>query len=41
MGDPLDGNFAYCGGDCNVGKVYCDAHARVAYQPQTEKRRMN
>jgi GcrA cell cycle regulator len=39
MGDPLQSDFAYCGGDCTVGRTYCDAHSRMAYQPQTERRR--
>jgi len=39
MGDPLDGGFAYCGADSGVGKVYCDAHCRIAYQPQNDRRR--
>jgi GcrA cell cycle regulator len=39
IGDPMDGNFAYCGADCTSNKVYCDAHARIAFQPQNERRR--
>jgi GcrA cell cycle regulator len=39
MGDPLHADFAYCGGDCTVGKTYCEAHSRLAYQPQNERRR--
>lgn len=39
MGDPLQPDFAYCGGDCAVGKTYCEAHARVAFQPHGDRRR--
>lgn len=41
MGDPLDGNFAYCGADCGGGRVYCEAHSRIAYQPQSDRRRLS
>lgn len=41
MGDPLAAEFAYCGADCGVGKTYCDAHSRIAYQPQNDRRRAN
>jgi GcrA cell cycle regulator len=39
MGDPLQADFVYCGADCGVGKTYCEAHARIAFQPQNERRR--
>lgn len=39
LGDPLTSDFAYCGADCSGGKTYCDAHARMAFQPQNERRR--
>ncbi|MCA0400065.1 MAG: GcrA cell cycle regulator [Proteobacteria bacterium] len=39
MGDPLQADFAYCGADCGGGKTYCDAHARIAFQPQNDRRR--
>ena len=39
IGDPLHADFAYCGADCVVGKTYCEAHARIAFQPQNERRR--
>lgn len=39
LGDPLQSDFAYCGGDCSVGRTYCDAHSRLAYQPQNDRRR--
>ena len=39
LGDPLQSDFAYCGGDCGVGRTYCEAHARIAFQPQGDRRR--
>lgn len=39
MGDPLQPDFAYCGADSTIGKTYCEAHARIAFQPQNERRR--
>jgi GcrA cell cycle regulator len=39
LGDPLQTDFAYCGGDCGTGRTYCEGHARIAYQPHNERRR--
>lgn len=39
LGDPLQAEFAFCGADCSSGKVYCTQHARVAFQPPSERRR--
>ena len=39
LGDPLDPDFVFCGGDCDVGKPYCTAHASVAFQPSFDRRR--
>jgi GcrA cell cycle regulator len=39
LGDPMHTDFAYCGADCGGGKTYCEAHARIAFQPQGERRR--
>jgi GcrA cell cycle regulator len=39
LGDPVQPDFAYCGSDCTKGKTYCTHHARIAYQPQNERRR--
>jgi GcrA cell cycle regulator len=39
LGDPLSPEFVFCGGDCDVGKPYCTAHANVAFQPSLERRR--
>jgi GcrA cell cycle regulator len=41
LGDPLQTDFAYCGADCGVGKTYCEAHARIAFQPHGDRRRAN
>lgn len=38
IGDPSDQTFAFCGRDACTGP-YCEDHARVAYQPQQQKRR--
>lgn len=39
LGDPMQADFAYCGADCGGGKTYCEAHARVAFQPHGDRRR--
>jgi len=39
LGDPLQSDFAYCGGDCGVGRTYCEPHSRIAFQPQGDRRR--
>lgn len=39
LGDPLQADFAYCGADCGAGKTYCEAHARIAFQPHNDRRR--
>jgi len=39
LGDPLAPDFVFCGGDCDIGKPYCTAHASVAFQPSLERRR--
>lgn len=39
LGDPQTSEFAYCGSDCSGNKTYCGPHARIAYQPQNERRR--
>lgn len=31
LGNPLTPDFAFCGGDCSVGRPYCPAHASVAF----------
>lgn len=39
LGDPMQPEFVFCGGDCDVGKPYCTAHSAVAFQPSIERRR--
>ena len=39
IGDPLQADFVYCGADCGAGRTYCEAHARIAFQPQGDRRR--
>lgn len=41
LGDPLLPDFVFCGGDCDVGKPYCTAHANVAFQPSLERRKVS
>lgn len=41
LGDPLQTDFAYCGADCGAGRTYCEAHARIAFQPHNDRRRAN
>jgi GcrA cell cycle regulator len=41
MGDPTTPEFRFCGGPSPVGGgPYCAYHARVAYQPSQERRRL-
>lgn len=39
VGDPGSGDFFFCGGNAVCGLPYCPHHARLAYQPATERRR--
>lgn len=39
MGDPQQSEFRYCGANCDIGTPYCTYHARVAYQPPSDRRR--
>lgn len=39
LGDPLHGDFAYCGADCGGGRTYCEPHSRMAFQPHGDRRR--
>ena len=41
IGDPLQADFVYCGADCGTGRTYCEPHSRLAFQPQSDRRRMN
>ncbi|MGF1457021.1 MAG: GcrA family cell cycle regulator [Alphaproteobacteria bacterium] len=38
IGDPATPNFRFCGHQAKDGTPYCDAHARVAYQPMERRR---
>jgi GcrA cell cycle regulator len=39
IGDPDDANFRFCGRHAGAASPYCEAHARVAYQPQKKRTR--
>jgi GcrA cell cycle regulator len=39
VGDPGSGDFFFCGGNTVSGLPYCAYHARMAYQPVTDRRR--
>jgi GcrA cell cycle regulator len=39
IGDPGQSDFFFCGGKTAGGLPYCGYHARVAYQPVTDRRR--
>ena len=38
-GDPLDEDFNFCGNDSLETGPYCTYHARIAFQPASERRR--
>ncbi|MBM3489966.1 MAG: GcrA cell cycle regulator [Alphaproteobacteria bacterium] len=33
LGDPTSPDFRFCGANAKPGQPYCEAHARMAYQP--------
>ena len=39
IGDPGDPDFHFCGRRADVGIPYCAHHARIAYQPSSDRRR--
>jgi GcrA cell cycle regulator len=39
IGDPASSEFFFCGGENANEQPYCAFHARVAYQPMTDRRR--
>jgi GcrA cell cycle regulator len=39
IGDPTDEDFSFCGHNPRDSSPYCEYHARVAYQPQVDRRR--
>ncbi|ALE03364.1 GcrA family cell cycle regulator [Bartonella ancashensis] len=40
VGDPLLSDFHFCGADSGEGSPYCTFHAKIAFQPLSEKRRV-
>ena len=38
-GDPLSAEFRFCGNSSNDASPYCQYHARIAFQPVSERRR--
>jgi GcrA cell cycle regulator len=39
-GDPLSEDFNFCGNECAEAGPYCRYHARIAFQPASERRRV-
>ena len=39
-GDPLSEDFHFCGNDSAETGPYCNFHARIAFQPASERRRL-
>ncbi|KEG21184.1 GcrA family cell cycle regulator [Bartonella bacilliformis] len=39
VGDPLLSDFHFCGADSGEGSPYCAFHAKIAFQPISERRR--
>lgn len=39
IGDPAEEDFHFCGHSSDENGPYCNYHARVAYQPPTDRRR--
>lgn len=40
LGDPLSPDFRFCGNHSNDASPYCLYHARIAFQPVSERRRI-
>ncbi len=40
LGDPLSPDFRFCGNSSGEGSPYCKYHARIAFQPASERRRV-
>lgn len=40
LGDPLAEDFAFCGNECAEAGPYCKYHAKMAFQPASERRRL-
>lgn len=41
LGDPPSADFRYCGCRCGPLGPYCEEHARLAFQPTQERRRVD
>ncbi|MEF2072258.1 GcrA family cell cycle regulator [Consotaella aegiceratis] len=40
LGDPLSEDFRFCGNHAGDGSPYCTYHAKLAFQPPSERRRV-
>ena len=40
LGDPLSADFRFCGNHSGDSSPYCTHHARIAFQPASERRRL-
>jgi GcrA cell cycle regulator len=40
LGDPLSPDFRFCGNHSDEASPYCQYHARIAFQPSAERRRV-
>jgi GcrA cell cycle regulator len=40
LGDPLSPDFRFCGNHSDESSPYCAHHARIAFQPVSERRRL-
>ncbi len=40
VGDPLSEDFHFCGNESGESGPYCRYHARIAYQPTSERKRL-
>ncbi|WP_375621972.1 MULTISPECIES: GcrA family cell cycle regulator [unclassified Bartonella] len=40
VGDPLSADFHFCGADSDENSPYCAFHAKLAFQPISERRRI-
>ncbi|WP_208435583.1 GcrA family cell cycle regulator [Bartonella phoceensis] len=40
VGDPLASDFHFCGADSGENSPYCAFHAKIAFQPVSERRRI-
>ncbi|WP_455479494.1 GcrA family cell cycle regulator [Bartonella sp. B23] len=40
VGDPLTSDFHFCGADSGENSPYCAFHAKIAFQPISERRRV-